>query len=210
MNWPRRAVRVRVPATSANLGPGFDALGLALTLYDEVMAEVTGAGLDIEVSGEGAEAAGVGEGHLVVRAMRAAFAAAGRAAARARAALRQRDPAGPRAGLFGGRRGGGPAGRPCPALRPRGRQARVPRPAAAGRPGRPGPGGEAQSGGAGRDSRRRPRRSWPGAARGCAMLALAAGSEGHPDNAAACLAGGLTIAWNPAPGPGRSGWSQCR
>ena len=29
-------VHVRVPATSANLGPGFDALGLALTLYNEV------------------------------------------------------------------------------------------------------------------------------------------------------------------------------
>ena len=32
-----RAVRVRVPATSANLGPGFDSLGLALSLYDEVV-----------------------------------------------------------------------------------------------------------------------------------------------------------------------------
>ena len=29
-------VRVRVPASSANLGPGFDSLGLALALYDEV------------------------------------------------------------------------------------------------------------------------------------------------------------------------------
>lgn len=32
------SVRVTVPATSANLGPGFDSLGLALTLYDEVTA----------------------------------------------------------------------------------------------------------------------------------------------------------------------------
>jgi len=36
---PRQAVRVQVPATSANLGPGFDALGLALDLYEEVALE---------------------------------------------------------------------------------------------------------------------------------------------------------------------------
>ena len=36
MAWMTDTVRVRVPATSANLGPGFDALGLALSLYDEV------------------------------------------------------------------------------------------------------------------------------------------------------------------------------
>ena len=35
------SVRVRVPATSANLGPGFDALGLALALYNEVSAAET-------------------------------------------------------------------------------------------------------------------------------------------------------------------------
>jgi len=67
------AVRVTVPATSANLGPGFDALGLALSLRDELSAEVTGSGLDIEVSGEGAHAVPLDESHLVVRSMRAAF-----------------------------------------------------------------------------------------------------------------------------------------
>jgi homoserine kinase len=67
------AVRVTVPATSANLGPGFDALGLALSLRDELTAEVTGSGLDIEVSGEGADAVPLDESHLVVRSMRAAF-----------------------------------------------------------------------------------------------------------------------------------------
>ena len=66
-------VHVRVPATSANLGPGFDALGLALTLFDDVYATVTGGGLRIEIDGEGADLAGAGERHLVVRAMRAAF-----------------------------------------------------------------------------------------------------------------------------------------
>ena len=43
--WSRRPARVRAPATSANLGPGFDALGLALALYDEVEARVTDGGL---------------------------------------------------------------------------------------------------------------------------------------------------------------------
>ena len=66
-------VRVSVPATSANLGPGFDSLGLALELRDELEAEVVGQGLHVEVSGVGAETVPRDEGHLVVRAMRAAF-----------------------------------------------------------------------------------------------------------------------------------------
>jgi homoserine kinase len=71
--WRRGPVRVRVPATSANLGPGFDSLGLALGLHDVVEAEVTGDGLRIEVSGIGEQAVINGEDYLVVRAMRAAF-----------------------------------------------------------------------------------------------------------------------------------------
>src|SRR4051795_7313298 len=47
-------VRVRVPATSANLGPGFDALGLALTLYDEVEAPVTAGRVPGQGAGGGA------------------------------------------------------------------------------------------------------------------------------------------------------------
>lgn len=66
-------VRVSVPATSANLGPGFDSLGLALTLRDELTAEVTAEGLVVEVTGAGAEAVPRDESHLVVRSMRAAF-----------------------------------------------------------------------------------------------------------------------------------------
>ena len=77
MGWSEGAVRVRVPATSANLGPGFDALGLALTLCDEVEARILPAGLSIEISGEGEDLAGAGEQHLVVRAMRVAFAVTG-------------------------------------------------------------------------------------------------------------------------------------
>jgi homoserine kinase len=74
MTWSEDPVLVRVPATSANLGPGFDALGLALGLHDEIEASVTAAGLALKVSGEGAaEVADAGEKHLVVRAMRVAF-----------------------------------------------------------------------------------------------------------------------------------------
>jgi homoserine kinase len=73
VKWPDRAALIRVPATSANLGPGFDSFGLALGLYDVIEARVTGDGLDLEVSGIGEHTAGSGEGHLVVRAMRAAF-----------------------------------------------------------------------------------------------------------------------------------------
>jgi homoserine kinase len=73
VTWLEQAVRVRVPATSANLGPGFDSLGLALGLHDVVQAQVTGTGLRIEVTGVGERTARAGERHLVVRALRAAF-----------------------------------------------------------------------------------------------------------------------------------------
>ncbi|MGW6229600.1 GHMP family kinase ATP-binding protein, partial [Cellulosimicrobium cellulans] len=71
-------VRVRVPATSANLGPGFDALGLALALHDvlEVRALATDE-VVVDVEGEGAGEVPADETHLVVRALRAALDVAG-------------------------------------------------------------------------------------------------------------------------------------
>jgi homoserine kinase len=69
--------RVVVPATSANLGPGFDSLGLALDLRDELEAELTGSGLVVHVAGEGVGSVPLDEDHLVVRAMRAGFDALG-------------------------------------------------------------------------------------------------------------------------------------
>jgi homoserine kinase len=69
-----RTVDIRVPATSANLGPGFDALGLALNLYDDVHVALTRErGVDVTVEGEGAGEVDLGEGHLIVRAMRKTF-----------------------------------------------------------------------------------------------------------------------------------------
>jgi homoserine kinase len=67
------AVTATVPATSANLGPGFDSLGLALDLRDRLTAEVTGHGLEVVVEGAGSGAVPLDEAHLVVRSMRAAF-----------------------------------------------------------------------------------------------------------------------------------------
>ncbi|QYJ05628.1 homoserine kinase [Nocardioides panacisoli] len=67
-------VRTSVAATSANLGPGFDSLGLALGLRDRLEAEVVPDGLAVTVEGVGQGEVPLGEEHLVVRAMRAAFA----------------------------------------------------------------------------------------------------------------------------------------
>lgn len=65
-------VRVTVPASSANLGSGFDTLGLALASYDTVDVRVVSDGLTVEVTGEGANSVPANEKHLVVRALRAA------------------------------------------------------------------------------------------------------------------------------------------
>src|SRR5204863_8906610 len=154
MAWTTDVVRVRVPATSANLGPGFDALGLALSLYDDVEAWVCESGLSIEISGDGADLAGAGEDHLVVRAMRAAFTVSGA------------QPPG--------------LGLRCVNRIPHGR----------------GLGSSAAAIVAGILAARA--LSGPGAAKlpDDALLGLATGIEGHPDNVAACLVGGLTIAWS--------------
>lgn len=189
MIWSRRPVRVRAPATSANLGPGFDALGLALALYDEVEARVTDGGLAIEVSGEGTETAAAGEQHLVVRAMRAAFGAMGGQppgiALRCVNAIPHGRGLGSSAaavccGLLAARALAGPgktvaAGGPVLSDR-----AASPDEAAS-------PDGTALPDGTAFSDE--------------AVFRLAATLEGHPDNVAACLAGGLTIAWSPRPVP---------
>lgn len=69
-----RRVHVKVPATSANLGPGFDTLGLALARYDELDLEVIAEGLEIEVHGVGQGEVPLDESHLVLRAIGHTFA----------------------------------------------------------------------------------------------------------------------------------------
>jgi homoserine kinase len=66
-----------VPASTANLGPGFDSLGLALSLYDEIIVTTIESGLLVEVEGEGAGQLPLGSDHLVVRAVEHGLAAAG-------------------------------------------------------------------------------------------------------------------------------------
>ena len=152
MGLAERAVLVRAPATSANLGPGFDSLGLALGLYDEVGVVVTSSGVDIEVTGEGAaDVADAGEKHLIVRALRVA--------------LDELDI--PQPGGFALR---------CVNRIPHGR----------------GLGSSAAAIVAGVLAAR--------ALAGASVapedvLPLASVLEGHPDNVAPCLFGGLTIAW---------------
>ena len=62
-----RRVTVRVPATTANLGSGFDCVGMAFDWYDEITLDVLDQpGLEVEVSGEGAHQVPRDERHLVV------------------------------------------------------------------------------------------------------------------------------------------------
>jgi homoserine kinase len=70
-------VSVRVPASSANLGPGFDALGLALALYNDVVVEDADR-LAVTVEGEGAGRLSESERNVIVRGIRMACEAAGR------------------------------------------------------------------------------------------------------------------------------------
>lgn len=74
-------VKVRIPATSANLGPGFDILGIALTLYNEIEVErlkyPAGNGHVIAIDGEGSKSLPSGEKNIVWKAMKEVFAASG-------------------------------------------------------------------------------------------------------------------------------------
>ena len=67
-------MQVQVPATSANLGPGFDSLGLALGLHDRYIAQVLDEQvIDIDISGEGADVIPRNEKNLVIKSMYKGF-----------------------------------------------------------------------------------------------------------------------------------------
>ena len=68
-----RKVVVRVPASVANLGSGFDAMGMALNLYNVVELEETGAGYQIEVAGEGEQVLPRDKSNLVAQAINRLF-----------------------------------------------------------------------------------------------------------------------------------------
>ncbi len=159
---PAGRVRIQVPATSANLGPGFDALGLALGLYDEVEATIAdgGAGgtvaeggVEVIVEGEGADDLPRDGRHLVATAARCTAEALGADLPGLRLRCVNRIPQA--RGL-----GSSAAAVVAGVLAARGL---IP------------------DGGQRLDDR--------------GTLALAARLEGHPDNVAACLLGGLTLAW---------------
>ncbi|RJL24491.1 homoserine kinase [Bailinhaonella thermotolerans] len=172
------AFTARVPATSANLGPGFDALGLALTLYDEVTAATTGNGVTVEVIGEGAGEVPADERHLVVRTMRAAWDRMG-AAQPENLTLRCHNR------IPHGRGLGSSSAAICAGILL----------------------ARALAGAEPEDTRHRAdaKLSAPSAKpfSDQDVYALADELEGHPDNVAPCLAGGFTIAWRgPGAGPG--------
>lgn len=73
---PGLKATVTVPGSSANLGPGFDTLGLAVGIYDTVEVEVTDSGLEVEIFGEGADDLPRDNSHLVVKAIRSGLKAA--------------------------------------------------------------------------------------------------------------------------------------
>jgi homoserine kinase len=146
-------VQVRVPATSANLGPGFDSFGLALSRFDDVTAEVAAAGLVVEVSGEAAANVPDDDTHLIVSTMRRTFSRLGVSPAGLRLTCLNRIPHG---------RGLGSSAAAIVAGVQLARALVI-----------------------------------DGAERldDAAALALATDIEGHPDNVAACLLGGFTVAW---------------
>jgi homoserine kinase len=156
-SFRRAAVGVRVPATSANLGPGFDSLGLALDICDELIAMVTDdPGVVVQVEGEGAGRVPLDDRHLVARAMSTAFDALG-----------ERPP-----GLLLRCRNAIPHGR--------------------------GLGSSAAAIVGGLVLARALVDGGEDSLDDAALLALATTMEGHPDNVAAALHGGFTIAWGRA------------
>jgi len=158
LDLPGRAVDVRVPASSANLGPGFDTLGLALSLYDELTVTATSGGVEIDIDGVGAGVVPVDDSNLVVRSFARAFEHAGVAMPGIRIAARNVIPH------------GGGLGSSAAAIVS---------------------GLMAAKGLLEPEVRFAPDE----------LLALATEIEGHPDNVAPALLGGLTIAWTADGGP---------
>jgi len=146
---------VSVPATSANLGPGFDSFGLALDLHNEFEAELADS-WSVEIEGEGAGVLATDGRNQIARAMKLAFQEAGRPEAAARIRCVNRIPLGNGLGSSSSAIVGGL----LLGFRLLGED--------------------------------------PGSDR---VLELAAGIEGHPDNAAAAILGGFTVCWTDAGRP---------
>jgi homoserine kinase len=75
---PSRRVELRVPASTSNLGPGFDAIGLAVGLYNEFVFERLETGLDVVLEGEGANVLERGTNNRTYRAFSSVYETLGR------------------------------------------------------------------------------------------------------------------------------------
>lgn len=159
----RRAVRVRVPATSANLGPGFDTLGIALAYGDDLTAVTRDApGATVEVTGVGAGEVPTDASNLVVRSAAHVYERLGRELPGLDLAANNRIPHG---------RGMGSSGSAIVA-------------------------GVMIAAGLLQSDPEQPIELTEDQ-----LLAFATELEGHPDNVAPALFGGLTIAWSTENGP---------
>jgi homoserine kinase len=154
-----RSVSVRVPATSANLGPGFDTLGLALGIYDELIVTATARpGVTVDVTGVGHGEVATDESNLVARSIAYTFDRVGRPVPGLELTARNVIP-------HGGGLGSSAAAIVSGVMAARGLLEGI----------------------VGIDAH--------------LMLEIATELEGHPDNVAPALLGGLTIAWTADAGP---------
>lgn len=145
---------IRVPATSANLGPGYDCAGLALSMADTLEASLLDGGeLEIEIEGEGADSVPRDDTHLVVRAMARGFAEIDEQIPGLRLTCRNVIPHGRGLGSSSAAIVGGLT--LARELMPNGHQVLTPQ----------------------------------------RLVSLATELEGHPDNVAPAVLGGLTVAW---------------
>ena len=151
-------VSVKIPATSANLGPGFDTLGMALSFYDEYDAEVIASGLEIEVHGEGANDIPTDSSNLIYQTIQTVFKKVGKTVPPLKLTCHNKIPHGRGMGSSGAAVSGGVM-------------------LAAGLLNGEFEFSEAE------------------------LLRFATDIEGHPDNVAPALFGGLTIAWVDDNGP---------
>jgi len=150
-------LKVTVPATSANLGPGFDSLGMALAFYDEYELETTDTGLEISIDGEGSKSAAKDESNLIYKSIKLVFDSVGEKVPGIRLRCKNSIPHG---------RGMGSSGAAVA-------------------------GGVMLAAGLLANKKFSEQQ----------LLEFATRMEGHPDNVAPALFGGLTIAWVDETGP---------
>lgn len=151
-------ILVKIPATSANLGPGFDTLGMALSFYDQFEAQIIDSGLEFVIHGEGEKDIPRDESNLIYQTIKLVFSKFDKQVPAVKITCHNNIPHGRGMGSSGAAVAGGvmlAAGLLLPEITLTEQQ----------------------------------------------LLDFATEIEGHPDNVAPALFGGLTIAWNDESGP---------